>query len=97
MSLSWDSIKNWLSGVGNAVEGNPAGAQQELSQLQQQAYAQGNSINQMLQGEKAQAEQYYRPMQQMFGSMYGTGGVRPGVAPGMPGSTPLTPGGSRGY
>lgn len=89
LSGAWDDIKNFFGGVGNALEGNPAGATDQLNQLMKTAFAQGQGINQTLQREKAQSTKYYQPMQQMFGTMYGTGGIKPAVAPGVPGSTSL--------
>lgn len=74
-----------LGGLKNSIEGNPAAASSGMNALMQQAFTQGNKINQMLQSEKGGSLAYYKPMQQMFGNMYGTGGLMPAKAPGAPG------------
>ncbi len=74
-----------LGGVANSLEGNPNGLSASLQKLMETAFGQGKQINTMLQGEKANSEAYYRPMQAMFGKMYGTGGLMPAKAPGAPG------------
>lgn len=85
LSGAWNDLKGLFSGIGNTLEGDPAAAAAGLSQLQQQAYAQGNNIKDFLMGQKANSEAYYKPMQQMFGSLYGTGGIKAPVAPKAPG------------
>lgn len=74
-----------MGGLINTLEGNPAGVSQQIQQLMQMAFQQGNNINRTLQNEKAQSEQYYQPMQKLFGSMYGTKGLMPPKAPVAPG------------
>lgn len=90
---------NLYNGTGsqllNSLEGNPTGVSASLQQLANQAYGQGQQVKNFLLGREGNAEQYYRPMQQMFGQMYGTGGVMPGKAPQGPGS-PLGGGGGSG-
>ena len=73
------------SGIKNALEGDPNSLSNSLQNLMQTAYAQGDKTKNFLMGQKGNAEAYYKPMQQMFGNMYGTGGVMPGKAPGAPG------------
>lgn len=77
-----------LSSIMNGLEGDPAGMAAQLQKLSNQAYGQGQQVKNFLLGRENNAEQYYRPMQQMFNTMYGTGGVMPGHAPGVPGSVP---------
>lgn len=86
---SFSDLKNWL-------QGDPASAVAGLSALQKQAYAQGIAIKNFLMSQKGSSEAYYKPMQQMFGSMYGTGGIKPAAAPGVPGSMPIGAGGGGG-
>ena len=74
-----------LGGIANSLEGNPDAATAAISKLMGTAFSQGQGINNMLQQEKGGSEAYFRPMQQMFGSMYGTGGLMPAKAPGAPG------------
>ena len=74
-----------LSGAKNAIEGDPAAATSALNGLMTQAFSQGKQINSMLQGEKGGSLAYFKPMQQMFGSMYGSKGLMPAKAPGAPG------------
>lgn len=82
-----------LGGVKNALEGDPNSLVSALNGLMQTAYQRGDQTKNFLMGREANAEQYYRPMQQMFGNMYGSGGMMPAKAPGVPGSTPT----GRGY
>lgn len=95
---TWDPGYQYLEskagGAKNALEGDPASVSTSLQNLSNQAYSQGQQVKDFLLGRENNAEQYYRPMQQMFGSMYGTGGVMPGQAPGVPGSSPVKGGGA---
>lgn len=77
-----------LSSIMNGLEGDPNALASQLQKLSTQANSQGNQVKNFLLGRESNAEQYYHPMQQMFNQMYGTGGVMPGKAPGVPGSSP---------
>lgn len=87
-------VGSHLSGIKNTLEGDPASAVAGLNQLQTNAYQQGTAIKNFLMAQKGQSEAYYKPMQQMFGRMYGTGGIMPSKAPGVPGSAPIGGGGA---
>ena len=78
-----------VSSILNGLEGDPNGLSAQLQKLSDQAYSQGNEVKNFLLGRESNAEKYYSPMQQMFGQMYGTGGIMPAKAPGVPGSTPI--------
>lgn len=90
--LSSSKPGSGLSGVGsglkNTLEGDPAGAAAGLNALADKAQMQAEKVKQFLLGREAQAKQIYAPMQQMFGRMYGMGGLMPAQAPGVPGSSP---------
>lgn len=88
------SIGSDLGSLKNTLQGDPASAVAGLDQLQQNAYQQGTAIKNFLMGQKGQSEAYYKPMQQMFGRMYGAGGIMPPKAPSVPGSTPIGGGGA---
>lgn len=81
--------KSSLSNAANALEGDPNQLAGELNQLAGTAYSQGQQVKNFLLGRENNAEQYYGPMQQMLGSMYGTGGIKPVSAPSVPGSKPF--------
>lgn len=78
-------VSNPLSGLTNTLEGDPAGYANALKGLQGQANAQAEKVKNFLLGREASAQQIYRPMQQMFGNMYGSGGLTPAKAPQAPG------------
>jgi len=88
-NLTNGSIGPDLSSLANTLEGDPSGLSSQLQGLSNQAYGQGQQVKNFLLSREGNAEQYYKPMQQMFGQMYGTGGIQPAKAPGVPGSTPL--------
>ena len=90
---AWNWAKNEASGLKNTLEGDPNALTAGLSQLQQTAIQNGQQIKNFLLGREGNAEQYLQPMRQMFASMYGTGGMRAPVAPGVP--TGGAPGGIR--
>lgn len=72
-------------GIANTLEGDPAGYAKALQGLEGQANQQAEKVKNFLLGREANAQQIYRPMQQMFGNMYGTGGLMPAKAPQAPG------------
>ena len=74
-----------LSNGLNTLQGNPQGVADQISQLEKTAFGQGNAIKNFLLGEQQNSEKYYKPMQAMFGSMYGSGGLTPAKAPTAPG------------
>jgi hypothetical protein len=92
----YDQGKSLLSGNGvstpglgdlkNTLEGDPAGYAKALQGLQGQANQQAEKVKNFLLGREQLAQQTYRPMQQLFSNMYGTGGMAPAKAPGVPGS-----------
>ena len=86
------SAQAGLSGAANTLEGDPNGLAAQMQQLSNQAQTQGQQVKDFLLSREGNAENYYKPMQQMFGQMYGTGGIKPAMAPGVPGSTPINGG-----
>lgn len=74
------------SGLTNALEGDPAGYATALKGLQDTANTQAEKVKNFLLGREQNAQQTYRPMQQLFANMYGTGGLMPAQAPSVPGS-----------
>lgn len=77
------------SGIANTLEGNPQGYAAALQGLVSTANQQADQVKNFLLGREQQAQQYYAPMRQMFGQMYGTGGIKPAQAPTVPGSRPF--------
>ena len=76
-------------GLANTLEGDPKGYAQALQGLVGTANNQAQQVKNFLLGREQQAQQYYAPMRQMFGQMYGTGGIQPVQAPTVPGSRPF--------
>lgn len=77
----FDEAKKYLFGDPDAIK-------QAYEQAMGMSRQMGQESKDFLMGQQAKALQFYAPMQQMFTSMYGTKGMKPAQAPGVPGATP---------
>ena len=84
------SLGGTVSNAWDAAKGNP----DEIKKGYDSAIAAQQSgsadIRNFLAGQQEKALGYYKPLQQLFNSSFGTKGMMPAQAPGVPGSMPLT-------
>lgn len=65
-----------FGGVKKMLFGDPDAIKKAYDQAMSDAKTGGQNITNFLMGQQAKAQQYYSPLQHMFGAAYGTEGLR---------------------